>query len=72
VQATVLHWDPQTQETRVVLDDGLELPVPSEVFARSGLRLLRLGQRVRIETTTEPTGRPRIIAMTLATFPLPT
>jgi hypothetical protein len=72
VQATVLHWDPETHETRVVLDDGLELPVPADVFERSGLRLLRLGQRVKIETTSDPPGGSRVTAMTLVTFPLPT
>jgi hypothetical protein len=32
-----------------VLDDGSRLPFDDEAFAASGLRLLRPGQRVRLE-----------------------
>lgn len=34
----------------MLLDDGIELPYDAESFAETGLRHLRLGQRVRIET----------------------
>ena len=40
----------------LLLDDGTPADFPAAAFAASGLRLLRLGQRVRLESAT-PTGR---------------
>lgn len=52
-QGTVKDFDPATGET-VLLDDQLhELKVDREAFAASGLRELRLGQRVRFELESE-------------------
>jgi len=53
MQATVSSFDPETWTGVVLLDDGVELPFPSGAVAGSGLRLLRPGQRVRLETTGE-------------------
>jgi 2-phospho-L-lactate/phosphoenolpyruvate guanylyltransferase len=50
VQATVRHFDPRTRAGDVLLDDGRALSFPAAAFDASGLRLLRLGQRVRIDT----------------------
>ena len=48
-QGTVKSFDPVTKAA-VLLDDQLrELLVDREAFAASGLRELRLGQRVRFE-----------------------
>ncbi|MEU7901894.1 cold-shock protein [Actinoplanes sp. NPDC049118] len=49
MQGTVATFDPQTHTGTLLLDDGSELPFPAEAFRASGLRLLRLGQRVSIE-----------------------
>ena len=49
MQGTVATFDPESHTGTLLLDDGTELPFPAGAFARSGLRLLRLGQRVRIE-----------------------
>ncbi len=49
MQGTVATFDPQSHAGTVLLDDGTEMPFPAEAFRRSGLRLLRLGQRVGIE-----------------------
>ncbi len=38
----------------MLLDDGTELPFDAAAFWRSGLRLLRLGQRLTVEV--EPAG----------------
>jgi 2-phospho-L-lactate guanylyltransferase len=57
VQATVRHFDPATRSGSVVLDDGVELPYDGAAFDASGLRLLRVGQRVRIEVADSPSGR---------------
>jgi 2-phospho-L-lactate guanylyltransferase len=50
MQGTVATFDPGTNAGTLLLDDGTELAFPAEAFRRSGLRLLRLGQRVTIET----------------------
>lgn len=42
-------FDPATGDGSVLLDDGLRVPFDGAVFARSGLRLLRRGQRVTVE-----------------------
>ena len=47
-QATVRGFDPGTGSGSVFLDDGTVCPFGAEVFAASGLRLLRRGQRVAI------------------------
>ncbi|POM24593.1 hypothetical protein BTM25_32240 [Actinomadura rubteroloni] len=67
MQATVRTFDTETQTGSVLLDDGTELHFDADAFAAGGLRLLRLGQRVRLGV--EDDGR--IGAVTLATFPLP-
>ena len=48
VQATVRHYSRDTRSGEVLFDDGTRLAFDSDAFDRSGLRLLRLGQRVRI------------------------
>lgn len=53
MQATVSSFDPETRTGAVLLDDGVEVPFPAEAITGSGLRLLRPGQRVRLETTGE-------------------
>ena len=67
MQATVREFDPASGSGSVFLDDGTVCPFGPEVFAASGLRLLRRGQRVAIGR--EPSGA--ITALALATFPLP-
>jgi 2-phospho-L-lactate/phosphoenolpyruvate guanylyltransferase len=53
VQATVRSFDPLTRSGTVLLDDGTELPYDDLAFAAGGIRLLRIGQRVRIEVVGE-------------------
>jgi 2-phospho-L-lactate guanylyltransferase len=48
-QGTVKHFDVETATGTVLLDDQVELSFDAETFAASGLRELRLGQRVRFE-----------------------
>jgi 2-phospho-L-lactate guanylyltransferase len=50
MQATVSSFDPDSGAGTVLLDDGVELGFDPAAFARSGLRLLRPGQRVRVVT----------------------
>ncbi len=67
MQATVRDFDAATGSGSVFLDDGSVAEFGAAVFAASGLRLLRRGQRVAIRRG--PSGA--ITALTLATFPLP-
>jgi cold shock CspA family protein len=51
MQATVSSFDPTTRGGAVLLDDGVELPFDGAALSRTELRLLRPGQRVRIDVT---------------------
>jgi len=68
VQATVRTFDPVTRAGTVLLDDGVELPYDNEAFDAGGLRLTRVGQRVRIHLDDAGT---RVVFLTLATLPDP-
>jgi cold shock CspA family protein len=48
MQATVATFVPQTNSGTVLLDDGTQLSFDATAFLRSGLRMLRLGQRVKV------------------------
>lgn len=67
MQATVRSFDPQTRSGTVLLDDGLELPYGREAFDAGAVRLLRVGQRVRIEVAPGPDGRT-VTYLTIATL----
>lgn len=67
MQATVRQFHTDTRSGDVLLDDGTLLPFGNDAFDRSGLRLLRLGQRVRIIVRGDPPDR-RVVFLTLATF----
>ncbi|EST39213.1 cold shock protein [Streptomycetaceae bacterium MP113-05] len=69
MQATSYTYDPGTRSGSVLLDDGTPLPFDAAAFDAGGLRLLRPGQRVRIEVEGE--GEPderRITLVTLQTL----
>lgn len=69
-------YDAATGSGSVLLDDGTALDFDAAALAGSGLRLLRVGQRVRLETEPVPppvAGTPgvgrRVRRLTLATLP---
>jgi 2-phospho-L-lactate guanylyltransferase len=64
VQATVAGFDPATGSGTVLTDDGRRIPFDGDAFAAGGLRLLRPGQRVRLETAGD-----RVVRITIATLP---
>ena len=66
-QATVRQYDETTRSGDVLTDDGAVLTFDAAAFDASGLRLLRLGQRVRLQI--DDAGRVR--SLTIATFPDP-
>ena len=49
MQATVSRFDVGSGDGAVLLDDGRELSFAADALAGTGLRLLRPGQRVRVE-----------------------
>lgn len=65
MQGTVATFDEQLREGTLLLDDGTEVRFPPAAFDASGLRLLRLGQRVRIDQDEHGT----ITRITLPTLP---
>ena len=67
MQATVRDYATATRSGHVILDDGSLLPFGADAFDRSGLRLLRLGQRVRIIVDGEDADRC-VVFLTLSTF----
>ncbi|MFF9278423.1 hypothetical protein [Streptomyces griseosporeus] len=67
MQATAYTYDPATRTGQVLLDNGTPVPFDAPAFDAGGLRLLRPGQRVRIETEGEGASR-RITLVTLQTF----
>ncbi|MFE0644489.1 hypothetical protein ACFW2Y_23180 [Streptomyces sp. NPDC058877] len=69
MQATAFTYDSETRSGSVLLDDGTPVEFGSDAFDAGGLRLLRPGQRVRIETEPgAPGAAPRVTLVTLQTF----
>ncbi|GGY54903.1 hypothetical protein [Streptomyces tanashiensis] len=69
MQATAFTYDPETHSGSVLLDDGTPVEFGAEAFEAGGLRLLRPGQRVRIESEPGASGAGlRITLVTLQTF----
>jgi cold shock CspA family protein len=68
MQGTVKSFDPATRESVVLTDDRREWSVPAAAFARSGLRGLTLGQRVKFRVE-EGTGQ--VTYVNILTLPDP-
>ncbi|AWW37355.1 MULTISPECIES: hypothetical protein [Streptomyces] len=67
MQATAYTYDAGTRSGQVLLDDGTPVSFDAAAFDAGGLRLLRPGQRVRIEV--EGSGDSlRITLVTLQTL----
>lgn len=60
-QATVSEFDPVGSTGAVLLDSGARVEFPAAAFAAGGLRLLRLGQRVRLDYSAD--GRVRTVTL---------
>ncbi|MET8475082.1 hypothetical protein ABZY90_25570 [Streptomyces sp. NPDC006422] len=67
MQATAYTYDSETRSGSVLLDDGTPVSFDAAAFDAGGLRLLRPGQRVRIEVRGEGDER-EITLVTLQTF----
>ncbi len=49
MQGTIATYDERTHSGTILLDDGVRVAFDEVAFRASGLRLLRFGQRVRLE-----------------------
>jgi hypothetical protein len=65
VQASTHRWDAATGAGAVVADDGVVYPFDAVVFGASGLRHLRVGQRL---TVTLDASGSRVTALALGTI----
>ena len=65
MQATIHRFDPDTHAGSVVADDGVVHPFDAAAFATSGLRHLRVGQRLTV--TLDPEGR-RVVALSVGSI----
>jgi 2-phospho-L-lactate guanylyltransferase len=63
VQGTVATFDAPTRVCTVLLDDGTRVAVPAAAFDASGLRMLRLGQRIRLDHDGDRIVRIALITM---------
>lgn len=63
VQGTVRDFDPVTGAGSVLLDDGRLVPFDAAAFEAGGMRFLRSGQRVRLDTVDG-----RVVRVTIHTF----
>lgn len=73
MQATAYTFDPATRSGSVLLDDGTPVSFDAAAFDAGGLRLLRPGQRVRIELAESAESgaaakERRVVLVTLHTF----
>ncbi|NUS58142.1 MAG: cold-shock protein [Streptomycetaceae bacterium] len=65
MQGTVSEFDPHDRSGAVLLDDGRRVAFGGAAFAAGGLRLVRLGQRLRLETD----GTGAVVRVTIPTLP---
>ena len=66
MQATVFRFDVATGSGAVLTDDGVVLPFQPEALAASGLRHLRAGQRLSVET--EGAEPPVVVGLSLGSI----
>jgi 2-phospho-L-lactate guanylyltransferase len=64
MQGTVATFDMDTRSGTVLLDDGTPVAFDSAAFDASGLRFVRLGQRLRLDRDADG----RIVKVTLPTM----
>ena len=63
MQATVSAFDASARTGRVLLDDGLEMSFDAPALDGSGLRLLRVGQRLTVEVVDDLVVALRIVGV---------
>jgi len=63
VQGTVATYDAENRSGSVLLDDGTRLAFAGTALEGTGLRLLRSGQRVRLELEGEVVRRVQLLTL---------
>lgn len=63
MQATVHRYDPETRTGSVLRDDGVELRFEAPALDGSGLRLLRVGQRLTVDVVDDLVVALRIVGI---------
>lgn len=63
MQGSVHEFDHATGAGSVLLDDGTRLPFAPDAFELSGLRLLRVGQRLTVEIDDDRVVALRIVGV---------
>jgi cold shock CspA family protein len=63
MQGTIASFDPDRRSGTVLLDDGTPVDFDAPAFDASGLRLLRLGQRVTLTREDDRISALRLITM---------
>lgn len=63
MQATVASYDEQSRTGSVFLDDGTRVSFSADALDGTGLRLLRPGQRVKLDGTPDAISRIQILTL---------
>ena len=66
-QGTIRHFDPETRDGSLLLDDRTEVAIDATSIEGGGLLYLRIGQRVRFDLVEEG-GRKVARTLRLVTF----
>lgn len=64
MQGTVATYDETTRSGTVFLDDGTRVSFDAGALEGTGVRLLRPGQRVRLDGTPDAVHRVQILTLT--------
>lgn len=52
-QGTIKHFDPETRDGSLLMEDATEVRIDATSVEGAGIRLLRIGQRVRFDLIEE-------------------
>ena len=66
-QGTIRHFDPETRDGSLLLDDRTEVAIDATSTEGGGILYLRIGQRVRFDLV-EEAGRKVARTLRLVTF----
>jgi 2-phospho-L-lactate guanylyltransferase len=66
-QGTVKHFDPDTRDGSLLMEDATEVRIDATSVEGAGIRLLRIGQRVRFDLV-EESGQKVARTLRLVTF----
>jgi len=66
-QGTIKHFDPETRDGSLLMEDATEVRIDATSVEGAGIRLLRIGQRVRFDLI-EESGAKLARTLRLVTF----